>query len=282
MVQMITPWKHPQTGIYYLYTELPPHLRAEMGRRQVRRSLKTRDPAEAKRLFVLAHAELEQEMAAAEARIAAQKVADEISPERAKIIVGDFIRDRHSSGRWSRWPTLGLVWWLEDTARRVFNTDFPLAGLPMDDSPEALAAKRGQDINSGTTAAVAYRTRDEEGTQAPLETLTLGSGSCRDIAALFIDAVRHLGFGARAVSGYLFDPDVSDDDAGSTHAWAEVYLPCAGWIAFDPTHQRVGSANLIPVAVGRCNGQIMPVIGDYIGATEDYLSLEVMVQVIPA
>ncbi len=42
--------------------------------------------------------------------------------------------------------TLGLVWWLEDTARRVFNTDFPLAGLPMDDSPEALAAKRGQPV----------------------------------------------------------------------------------------------------------------------------------------
>ncbi|WP_294198146.1 DUF6538 domain-containing protein [uncultured Sphingomonas sp.] len=146
MVQMITPWKHPQTGIYYLYKELPPHLRGEMGRRQVRRSLKTRDPAEAKRLFVLAHAELEQEMAAAEARIAAQKIADEILPERAKIIVDDFIRNRHSSGRWSRWPTLGLVWWLEDTARRVFNTDFPLAGLPMDDSPEALAAKRGHPV----------------------------------------------------------------------------------------------------------------------------------------
>ncbi len=99
MAQMITPCKHPQTGIYYLYKELPPHLRGEMGRRQVRRSLKTRDPAEAKRLFVLAHAELEQEMAAAEARIAAQKIADEISPERAKIIVYDFIRDRHVPGQ---------------------------------------------------------------------------------------------------------------------------------------------------------------------------------------
>ena len=98
---MITPWKHPQTGIYYLYKELPPHLRGEMGRRQVRRSLKTRDPAEAKRLFVLAHAELEQEMAAAEARIAAQKVADEISPERAKIIVDDF---RHKSSLHDEWP----------------------------------------------------------------------------------------------------------------------------------------------------------------------------------
>jgi transglutaminase-like putative cysteine protease len=134
-------------------------------------------------------------------------------------------------------------------------------------------------INSGIIGRVAYRTRDEEGTQSPLETLTSASGSCRDIAALFIDAVRHLGFGARAVSGYLFDPDTSVDDGGSTHAWAEVYLPSAGWIAFDPTHGKVGSAGLVPVAVGRCNGQIMPVTGGYIGAQEDFMGMDVSVLV---
>jgi transglutaminase-like putative cysteine protease len=138
-----------------------------------------------------------------------------------------------------------------------------------------------KDVNAGIVAAVAYRTRDEEGTQAPLDTLSLGSGSCRDLAALFIDAVRHLGFGARAVSGYLFDPDVGDDDGGSTHAWADVYLPGAGWIAFDPTHRRVGSANLIPVAVGRCNGQIMPVSGGYVGGADDFVAMDVRVQVAP-
>lgn len=136
-----------------------------------------------------------------------------------------------------------------------------------------------KDINAGITAAVAYRTRDEEGTQTPLETLSLRSGSCRDIAALFIDTVRHLGFGARALSGYLFDPDASNDDGGSTHAWAEVYLPGAGWIAFDPTHRRVGSANLIPVAVGRCNGQIMPVTGGYVGNPGDLIAMDVTVSV---
>jgi transglutaminase-like putative cysteine protease len=88
-----------------------------------------------------------------------------------------------------------------------------------------------------------------------------------------------LGFGARAVSGYLHDPDDSPGDAGSTHAWAEVYLPAAGWIAFDPTHRRVGSANLIPVAVGRCNTQIMPVTGGYAGAAEDFSGMEVRVAV---
>lgn len=136
-----------------------------------------------------------------------------------------------------------------------------------------------KDINSGIIGAVAYRTRDEEGTQSPLETLAEASGSCRDIAALFIDAVRHLGFGARAVSGYLFDPDVPEGDAGSTHAWAEVYLPSAGWIAFDPTHAKVGSAELVPTAVGRCNGQIMPVTGGYTGGLADFVGMDVRVSV---
>lgn len=81
------------------------------------------------------------------------------------------------------------------------------------------------------------------------------------------------------LSGYLFDPHAGCDDGGSTHAWAEVYLPCAGWIAFDPTHQRVGSANLIPVAVGRCNSQIMPVSGGYVGNADDFLQMEVSVLV---
>lgn len=80
------------------------------------------------------------------------------------------------------------------------------------------------------------------------------------------------------MSGYLFDPD-APSGSGSTHAWADVYLPGAGWIAFDPTHRRVGSANLIPVAVGRSNRQIMPIAGGFIGAAEDFLAMDVEVSV---
>ncbi len=134
-------------------------------------------------------------------------------------------------------------------------------------------------LNSGVLGSVRYRVRDEEGTQSPAQTLELGSGSCRDIAALFIEAARHLGFGARAVSGYLFDPDQKDEDAGSTHAWAEVYLPGAGWIAFDPSNQRVGASQLVPVAFARFNRQIMPVTGDYIGAPDDFQRMDVSVRV---
>lgn len=134
-------------------------------------------------------------------------------------------------------------------------------------------------VNSGHLSFVSYRTRHEEGTQSPLETLALASGSCWDIAALFIAAARHLGLGARAVSGYLYDPQVQSEDSGWTHVLAEVYLPDAGWIAFDPTHRSVGGANLIPVAVARSNRQIMPIAGGYTGAPEDFFGMDVMVSV---
>lgn len=133
------------------------------------------------------------------------------------------------------------------------------------------------DLNNGVLGDITYRVRDEEGTQTPAETLALRSGSCRDIAALFIEAARHLGFGARAVSGYLIDLEQAEGDAGSTHAWAEVYLPGAGWIAFDPTHRRMGSGHLVPVAFARRNRQIMPVTGGYLGAPEDFMAMDVAV-----
>jgi transglutaminase-like putative cysteine protease len=139
-----------------------------------------------------------------------------------------------------------------------------------------------KDLNAGILGPVAYRVRDEEGTQTPLESLALASGSCRDIAALFIEAVRHLGLGARAVSGYLFDPQARADDPGSTHAWAEVYLPGAGWVAFDPTHRRLGGASLVPVATARNNRQIVPITGGYLGAPEDFVAMDVVVSVTPA
>lgn len=135
-----------------------------------------------------------------------------------------------------------------------------------------------KDVNAGVLAAVAYRAREEEGTQTSAETLRVASGSCRDLAALFVDAVRSLGFGARAVSGYLFDPETPSRNADTTHAWAEVFLPGAGWIPFDPTHGRTGGAGLITVAVGRCNAQILPITGSYVGSPEDFAGMTVEVQ----
>jgi transglutaminase-like putative cysteine protease len=107
----------------------------------------------------------------------------------------------------------------------------------------------------------------------------MGRGSCRDFAVLFVEAARFLGFGARVVSGYLFNPALQGTDS-TTHAWAEVFVPGAGWISFDPTNRQMGGFNLIPVAVARDLSQAMPVSGTFIGANSDQTRLTVAVRVI--
>jgi transglutaminase-like putative cysteine protease len=139
-----------------------------------------------------------------------------------------------------------------------------------------------KDINAAISTWIAYETRDAEGTQPPLATLDRGFGSCRDIALLLIEAVRGLGFGARIVSGYLANRTggmTGSTDAGSTHAWAEVYLPGAGWITFDPTNRTMGDYSLITVAVARDISQIVPVSGSFVGAPDDFVGLSVDVRV---
>jgi transglutaminase-like putative cysteine protease len=139
-----------------------------------------------------------------------------------------------------------------------------------------------KDLSLGVSAWIGYQSREDEGTQSPLETLDRGWGSCRDFAVLFVEAARCLGFGARIVSGYLFNPDRSltgSTDAGSTHAWGEVFVSGAGWISFDPTNRGVGGANLIPVAVARDIHQAMPVSGSYVGNSDAFAGMTVEVDV---
>lgn len=121
------------------------------------------------------------------------------------------------------------------------------------------------DLCLGVSTSVSYRSRDDFGTQSPQHTLERGWGACRDLAVLFAEAARSLGFGARIVSGYLFDPSGQSSGAGATHAWAEVYLPQTGWIAFDPTHAAASGTRLIPIAVGADITDLPPVSGDLSG-----------------
>ena len=139
-----------------------------------------------------------------------------------------------------------------------------------------------KDLNAGVAQHVRYRSREVEGTQSPHQSLDRGWGSCRDFAVLFAESARKLGFGARLVSGYLYDPShqlLGSGEAGSTHAWAEVFVPGAGWITFDPTNCSVGGRNLIPVAVARDIGQCMPVSGSFFGPSDSFLSMAVTVSV---
>jgi transglutaminase-like putative cysteine protease len=137
------------------------------------------------------------------------------------------------------------------------------------------------DLNSGVAKWINYQSRETEGTQSPIETLNRGWGSCRDFAVLFMEAVRCLGFGARVVSGYLYNPSASAIGAGSTHAWADVYVPGSGWIAYDPTNGTIDSGDLIRVAVTRDISQAVPIAGSFVGAPNSYLGMTVEVAVAP-
>lgn len=144
-----------------------------------------------------------------------------------------------------------------------------------------------QDLLTRMTHAIreqlTYQARDQFGTQSPAETLASGTGTCRDYALLMIEAVRTLGLGARFVTGYLYDV-AADNSPGlvggaATHAWAQVYLPGAGWTEFDPTNGIVGGENLIRVAVTRDPLQAVPLQGSFEGPTNAFLGMTVDVQV---
>ena len=124
-----------------------------------------------------------------------------------------------------------------------------------------------------------YVRRDEPGVQTPGETLRKRAGSCRDFALLFMEAARHLGLAARFVSGYLCRSEDAPHYAAtdSTHAWAEIYLPGAGWKGFDPTCGILAADLNLRVAVAREPQQASPIQGAYSGAGADSLGLEVLV-----
>jgi transglutaminase-like putative cysteine protease len=139
-------------------------------------------------------------------------------------------------------------------------------------------------INTAIRNEFQYSERQAPGVQTPVETLNSRSGTCRDFALFMMEAVRSVGLAARFVSGYLYDPalDGQKSDvtgAGATHAWAQVYLPGAGWVEFDPTNASVGGHNLVPIAVAREPAQAMPVAGKFDGSPEDFVEMKVDVTV---
>jgi transglutaminase-like putative cysteine protease len=140
-----------------------------------------------------------------------------------------------------------------------------------------------KNMNAALQPHIVYGERHELGTQVPAETLRKKIGACRDFAMVFIEAARYLGFGARFVSGYLYDPALDKGDAtpatAATHAWAEVYLPGAGWVEYDPTDVLIGGEALIRVAVTRDPSQAIPISGSYSGAASDFLGMTVEVTV---
>jgi len=129
-------------------------------------------------------------------------------------------------------------------------------------------------LNKAIYGGIAYEERHEEGVQPPSQTLELGRGSCRDMAELFVATARQLGLAARFVSGYLYEPPppagqpAFNRAAGSMHAWAEVYLPGAGWRGFDPTNGILTDHYFVTAAVANEPQWVNPVQGKYLHASK--------------
>jgi transglutaminase-like putative cysteine protease len=121
---------------------------------------------------------------------------------------------------------------------------------------------------------LSYQNREEPGVQTAEQTLSYGTGSCRDFALIFMEAAKSLGIASRFVSGYLQAPP-STTNFGATHAWAEVYLPGAGWKGFDPTIGEIVGMDHIAVAVARLPEKVPPIEGSFVGATGARLNVGV-------
>ncbi len=135
-------------------------------------------------------------------------------------------------------------------------------------------------LNRSVPLYFQYNRREEPGVQSPATTLSKRSGSCRDFAVLFMEAARQMGVAARFVSGYLCRGENQENFgpvADATHAWAELYLPGAGWKGFDPTIGQLAADLHVRTAVAREAAQAMPVSGSFTGVTSDYLRMEVIV-----
>jgi uncharacterized protein (DUF2126 family)/transglutaminase-like putative cysteine protease len=123
-------------------------------------------------------------------------------------------------------------------------------------------------VTAQVSNRISYTTRLEHGVQTPEQTLDQLTGSCRDSAWLLVQAFRYFGLASRFVSGYLIQLATDEEDGPKTdsadlHAWAEVFLPGAGWIGIDPTSGLFTAEGHIPLVCTPTPTQAAPVSGTY-------------------
>jgi transglutaminase-like putative cysteine protease len=120
-----------------------------------------------------------------------------------------------------------------------------------------------------------YMLREDGDAWASEETMKQGKGSCRDFAVLFIDICRRVGIAARFVSGYCLGDDAAN--SGDMHAWAEVYLPGAGWRGFDPSRGLSVNDDYITVAAGQRPQDAAPTFGNFRGDATSTMHAEISI-----
>lgn len=112
-----------------------------------------------------------------------------------------------------------------------------------------------------------------------VEAFALRRGVCQDFTHVMLGMCRSVGIPARYASGYLYNgPTDTLVGAQASHAWAEVYLPAAGWIGFDPTNNTLADERYVKVAVGRDYEDVAPVRGNYHGTGHCRLEVQVTVE----